>query len=279
MKKALLVASAVLASMAMAQSKITVWTTLGNASASELVWLKDLAAKFEKGSGTKVEIVEVPFGDMQQKFILGAPQGQAADLMVTVPHDWVGAMAAAGVLEPMKKYATEGYLSTLANTSIDAFSFKGQLFGLPAFAEAVALIYNKKLVPNPPKNWDEFLKIAQDNTKGNTFGFLYELSNAYFSYGWFQAYGGSVFGRAGNGGLDENNVRLGSEAGVKAVGFTKDLRYKYKLIPEGVDYGVADTAFKEGALAMILNGPWAIGDYKKKQGKTEAAQTGVQPSA
>ncbi|MCL4454753.1 MAG: extracellular solute-binding protein, partial [Deinococcus sp.] len=42
-----------------------------------------------------------------------------------------------------------------------------------------------------------------------------------------------------------------------------DLRYKYKLVPEGVDYGVADSAFKDGKLAMIMNGPWAVGDYKK----------------
>ena len=51
--------------------------------------------------------------------------------------------------------------------------------------------------------------------------------------------------------------------GEKALQFIKDLRFKYNLVPEGVDYGVADGAFKDGALAMILNGPWALGDYKK----------------
>ena len=263
MKKFLLIAAVALASLAMAQGKITVWTNLGTTTAAEGTWLKDLAAKFEKSSSTKVEIVLVPFSDIQQKLILGAPQGQAADLLVTVPHDWVGAMAAAGVLEPMGKYATSGYLGSLAETAVDAFSYKGQLFGLPAFAEAVTLIYNKKYVKTPPKTWDEFIKVAQDNTKGNSFGFLYDLANSYFNYGWFQAYGGSVFGRTANGGLDENNVRLGGDAGNKAVSLIKDLRYKYKLIPEGVDYSVADSAFKDGSLAMILNGPWALGDYKK----------------
>jgi arabinogalactan oligomer/maltooligosaccharide transport system substrate-binding protein len=259
MKKALLIAAMAALSLGLAQGKLTVWTHYGG---PEVAWLKDQAAKFQKSTGTQVEVVEVPFGDIQNKFILGAPQGQAADLIVSIPHDWVGAMAQAGVLEPMGKYATSSYVSGLNDVAVEALSYKGQLFALPMFAESVALIYNKKYVQTPPKTWDEFLKVAQANTTGNRFGFLYNLNDAYFSYGWFTAYGGSVFGKNGNA-LDTTQVKLGGEAGNKAVSFIKDLRYKYNLVPEGVDYGVADGAFKDGSLAMIMNGPWAIGDYKK----------------
>jgi arabinogalactan oligomer/maltooligosaccharide transport system substrate-binding protein len=262
MKRVLVMAAAVAAlGLASAQGKITVWYSWSDSG--EVAWLKDQASRFEKTTGTKVELVNVPFGDIPNKFILGAPQGQAADIVLTLPHDQLGALAAAGVLEPMKKYATSGYLNSLADTTVDAASYKGTLVGLPMAAEAVTLIYNKKLVKTPPKTWDEFLKVAQDNTKGNTFGFLYDLGNSYFNYGWLSAYGGGIFGKTASGALDEGKLLMGGDAGEKAVGFAKDLRYKYKLIPEGVDYGVADSAFKEGALAMILNGPWALGDYKK----------------
>jgi arabinogalactan oligomer/maltooligosaccharide transport system substrate-binding protein len=262
MKKGLLIAAIAtlgLLGSAMAQGRLTVWTHYGG---PELAWLKQTAESFKRSSGTQVDIVEVPFGDIQNKFILGAPQGQAADLVVSIPHDWVGAMAAAGVLEPMGKYATSSYVQSLSDVAVEALTFRNQLFALPMFAESVALIYNKKLVKEAPKTWDEFLKIAQDNTKGNSFGFLYDLGNPYFNYGWFTAFGASVFGRTAQG-VDASQTRLGGEAGNRAVSFIKDLRYRYRLIPEGVDYGVADSAFKEGALAMILNGPWAIGDYKK----------------
>ncbi|MER3556257.1 MAG: maltose ABC transporter substrate-binding protein [Meiothermus sp.] len=259
MKKALFVAALAAMSLGMAQGKLTVWSHYGG---PELAWLKDQAAKFQKSTGTQVEVVEVPFGDIQNKFILGAPQGQAADLIVSIPHDWVGAMAQAGVLEPMGKYATSSYLGGLNDVAVEAMSYKGQLFALPMFAESVALIYNKKYVQTAPKTWDEFLKVAQANTTGNRFGFLYNLNDAYFSYGWFTAYGGSVFGKNGNA-LDTTQVKLGGDAGNKALSFIKDLRYKYKLVPEGVDGQVADGAFKDGSLAMIMNGPWAIGDYKK----------------
>jgi len=259
MKKALFVVAIAFMGLAMAQGKLTVWTHYGG---PEVTWLKEQAAKFQKATGTQVEIVEVPFGDIQNKFILGAPQGQAADLIVSIPHDWVGAMASAGVLEPMGKYATSSYISGLNDVAVEALSYRGQLFALPMFAEAVGLIYNKKYVQTPPKTWDEFLKVAQANTSGNRFGFLYNLNDAYFSYGWFTAYGASVFAKNGNT-LNTSDVKLGGSPGDKAMSFIKDLRYKYKLVPEGVDYGVADGAFKDGSLAMIMNGPWALGDYKK----------------
>lgn len=259
MKKALFVAAIAAMSLGLAQGKLTVWSHYGG---PEIAWLKDQAAKFQKTTGTQVEVVEVPFADIQNKFILGAPQGQAADLIVSIPNDWVGAMAQAGVLEPMGKYATSSYVSGLGDVAVETMSYKGQLFALPMFAESVALIYNKKYVQTPPKTWDEFLKVAQANTTGNRFGFLYNLNDAYFSYGWFTAFGGSVFGKNGNA-LDTSAVKLGGDPGDKAVSFIKDLRYKYKLVPDGVDGQVADGAFKDGSLAMILNGPWAIGDYKK----------------
>ncbi len=241
-------------------AKITVWTHFGG---PELEWLKAQAAAYQRATGVGVEVVEVPFNDIKQKFILGAPQGEAADLIVTVPHDWLGEMAAAGVLEPVGKYATKAYLSDLMPVALSAFSYQGKLFGLPMNAESVALIYNKKFVQTPPKTWEAFLALAQKYTTGDTFGFLYDLANPYFNYGWWKAYGGYVFGKNPDGSLNPADLGLGGEPGYKAGRFIKDLRYKYQLVPEGVDYGVADGAFKDGVLAMILNGPWALGDYKK----------------
>ena len=143
------VAALTLLGSAMAQGKITVWT---HYNGPELAWLKQTAANFARSSGTQVKVVEVPFGDIQNKFILGAPQGQAADLVVSIPHDWVGAMAAAGVLEPMSKYATSSYIQSLSDVAVEALTYRNQLFALPMFAESVALIYNRKLVKEAPQD-------------------------------------------------------------------------------------------------------------------------------
>lgn len=50
---------------------------------------------------------------------------------------------------------------------------------------------------------------------------------------------------------------------VSALKFMKALRDKYKIIPKSCDYETADALFKEGKAAMIINGPWSFGDYKK----------------
>lgn len=81
MKRSLLAVAVLAMGLAMAQGKITVWTHYGG---PELTWLKQQAETFKKTSGTQVEVVEVPFGDIQNKFILGAPQGQASDLIVYI---------------------------------------------------------------------------------------------------------------------------------------------------------------------------------------------------
>lgn len=241
-------------------AKVTVWTHFDG---GERAWLESTAKKYmDANKGDQIEIVSVPFGDIKQKLILGAPKGEGADLVLTLAHDQVGELAAAGVLEPMGKYVKT--TTDLNKTAVGAMTYKGQLFGLPMFAEAVAVIYNKKLVPEFPKDWNAFLETAQKLTspaKG-TFGYLADLGNAYMQYGVISAYGGYIF-KNKSGTLDIKDLGIGNSGALKAMGFLNDMRYKYNLIPEGVDGGVAKSAFLDGAVGMFLTGPWDIADIKK----------------
>ncbi|ABF45795.1 carbohydrate ABC transporter substrate-binding protein, CUT1 family [Deinococcus geothermalis DSM 11300] len=256
MKKALTVLSLALLGNASAAT-ITVWTHFGG---PEQAWLKDQAQAFEKKTGNRVQLVNVPFEQIPDKFIQSAPKGQGPDLLVTQPQDRIGQFAAAGVIEPMDKYLVSR--SDLDKTALGAMTYKGKLFGLPMFAEAVGVVYNKKLVPNPPTTWAEFLKVAQANTGSGKFGYLEDLSEAYQNYGVISAYGGYVFKNNG-GTLNVKDVGLNNAGAVKASSFLNDLRYKYNLVPEGVTSDVAKSAFLDGRLAMFLTGPWNMGDIKK----------------
>ncbi|GHF29752.1 arabinogalactan oligomer/maltooligosaccharide transport system substrate-binding protein [Deinococcus metalli] len=256
MKKALTLLSLALATQAGAAT-LTVWSHFGG---PELAWLKDQAAAFQKKTGNQVNIVTVPLDQMKDKFIQAAPKGQGPDLLLTLPHDQLGALAAAGVIEPMDKYVTSK--TDLDKTAVNAMTYQGKLFGIPMYAEAVAVVYNKKLVPNAPTTWADFLKVAQSNTGNGKFGYLADLSNAYMQYGVISAYGGYVFKNNG-GTLNTKDVGLANAGADKASAFLNDLRYKYNLVPEGVDGGAAKSAFVDGKLAMLLTGPWDMGDIKK----------------
>lgn len=256
MKKVLTLLSLALIGQASA-ANLTVWTHFGT---SELQWLKDQAAQFDKKTGNKTTIVSVPFDQIPDKLIQSAPKGQGPDLVVTLPQDRLGQLAAAGVIEPMDKYVTSK--TDLDKTAVSAMTYQGKLFGIPMFAESVALVYNKKLVSAPPTTWASFLKTAQSNTGSGKFGYLADLSNAYMSYGVISAYGGYVFKNNG-GTLNVKDVGLANAGADKASAFLNDLRYKYNLVPEGVDGGAAKSAFTDGRLAMFLTGPWDMGDIKK----------------
>ncbi|TSA85678.1 maltose ABC transporter substrate-binding protein [Deinococcus detaillensis] len=256
-KSALTIVSLSLLSSASAAS-LTVWTHFGD---SELTWLKAQAAAYTKTSGNAVQIVSVPFDQLPDKMIQSAPKGQGPDLVVTLPQDRLGQLAAAGVIEPMDKYVTSK--SDLDKTAVSAMTYQGKLFGLPMFAESVAVVYNKKILPNGvPSTWDGFIKAAQANTGSGKFGFLVDLSNAYMNYGIFSAYGGYVFKTTG-GTVNVKDVGLSNAGSDKAAAMLNDLRYKYNLVPEGVDGGVAKDAFVQGRLAMLLTGPWDMADIKK----------------
>ncbi len=256
MKKALTILSLALLGQASAAT-VTVWTHFGD---SELAWLRAQAADFKAKTGNTVNIVSVPFGEMTDKFIQSAPKGQGPDLLTTQPHDRLGQLAAAGVIEPMDKFVTSR--TDLDKTALNAMTYQGKLFGIPMFAEAVAVVYNKALVPSAPTTWNAFLAAAQKNTGSGKFGYLADLSNAYMQYGIVSAYGGYVFKNNG-GTLNVKDVGLANAGADKASAFLNDLRYKYNLVPEGVNGDAAKSAFVQGRLAMFLTGPWDMGDIKK----------------
>ncbi|WP_102125406.1 maltose ABC transporter substrate-binding protein [Deinococcus planocerae] len=239
-------------------ANLTLWTSFE--AAGELAWVRAQAAEFEKKTGNKVTVVSVPFGQTQDKFIQSAPRGQGPDLIATEPHDRLGRYASAGVVEPLDRYLTSR--TDYDKTALNAFTYRGRLFGLPLNAEAVALVYNKKLVPQAPTTWAALLKAAQANTGNGRFGLLFDLAEPYKSYGFVRAYGGYVF-RNDNGTLNLRDIGLDNAGTARALSFMNDLRYKYNLIPEGVSQDAAKSAFVDGRLAMFYTGPWDMGDVKK----------------
>jgi arabinogalactan oligomer/maltooligosaccharide transport system substrate-binding protein len=238
---------------------LTVWTTFGDQT---LEWLEGEAASFTSAFGVPVSVVKLDLNELAATVLRAAPQGEAADLFIGVPHDQIGNMADGGVLADMSVYATPGYLADLGEQARLAYTFAGKLFGLPMFVEGPALIVNTDLVPDLPATYEEMIELAQELTTADTFGFMYDAPNFYFSYVYLRTFGGYVFGRDASGSLVASDVGLANEGAVLGAQALKNLRYAYDLIPSGVNYDVANGLFVDGSLAMIYNGPWAISQYR-----------------
>jgi arabinogalactan oligomer / maltooligosaccharide transport system substrate-binding protein len=260
-------AIAVSATSPAAGGKIVIWTDFDG---PELEWFSKTAKTYEAtpaAAGNTIEIQKVNLGDSRDKFIQSAPKGEGPDLIATIPHDQIGEFAAAGVLEPMAKYIDTGFKADVAPSALTAFEYNGKLFGVPMWGEAVAIVYNKKLLPGGvPKTWGEFISTAQKLTKPDAqeFGFLAPIGIQYHMYGIYQAMGAYVFGKNKDGSYNTKDIGLGNEGAVKAAQVINDLRFKYKLIPEGAEDGnVIKDLFTKGKVAMMLTGPWDLGDVKK----------------
>jgi arabinogalactan oligomer/maltooligosaccharide transport system substrate-binding protein len=257
MKRVLVLMSLALASNASAAT-LTVWSHFTNAD--EVAWLRAQTGAYTKATGNRVNIVGVPLDQIADRLIQSAAKGQGPDLIVSLPQDRLGQLTAAKVIAPMESYVWR--VTDLDRSVVQAMTFKGKLLALPMFAESVALVYNKKFVFSAPRTWDDFLHVAQQNTGNGRFGFLTDLNNAYINYGVMSAYGSYIFKNNGSN-LDVKNIGLANAGAVKAMSLLNDLRYKYKLIPEGMTADAAKSAFVDGRLAMLVTGPWDMGDIKK----------------
>ncbi len=262
MKKLFVALSLLLAVGLTTAQEVTVWSHFGE---TDLEWLQGEAASFEAAFGVPVSITRIELGELKQKMLLAAPQGEAADLVVTLPHDQLGELAAGGVLADMSQFATEDYLADLSEQARLAFTFNGRLFGLPVYSEGPALVVNTDLVPESefPATYEDMIAKAQELTSGDTYGFLYDDKNFYFSYNWILSNGGYVFKRDAEGNLDPNDVGLANEGAIKGAEQIKALQYDYGLIPPGTDSSVAEGLFNEGSAAMIYNGPWVIANARE----------------
>jgi arabinogalactan oligomer/maltooligosaccharide transport system substrate-binding protein len=116
------------------------------------------------------------------------------------------------------------------------------------------LWYNTDLLPTPPANTDELKALMEG---GQYVAFSY---GCYHHYGFFDAFGGSIF--------DENwNVIADQGTGVTdAVTYLNDLYQISKTNGWSKNDSDGLAPFSEGQAVAITNGNWAMGDYKKALG-------------
>jgi arabinogalactan oligomer/maltooligosaccharide transport system substrate-binding protein len=115
------------------------------------------------------------------------------------------------------------------------------------------MIYNKKLLPTPPKTSAEMAATAKKLTGGGKFGLAYAYSDFYYHAALMNAFGGGVF----NG----RKPTLNSPANVKSM------ETLMKWIGQGFMPAEPSTAlitslFNEGKAAMVFSGPWFVGEIK-----------------
>ena len=224
--------------------------------------LQAVADAYKEKVGTNVELVTVPDADFRSRMGLAAPGGEGPDAFGTVAHDWVGEFAVQKIALEIPESAIQSPQDFLPQ-SFEAAKVDGKLYGLPMFLESVALIYNKDMVSEVPKTWDELVKMATEmtNEDDQVYGFGFPLLDQYYEGAFLHGLGGYIFKYA-DGVFNTEDIGLNSPGGVEATKFLRDMYHKKQPpMPEvaidRANMGKAQEGMMEaGQIAMTISGPW-----------------------
>jgi len=246
----------VFSSISAAQTpEITIWC-----SEKQVDILQKLGEEFKAEYGVSVNVQYVEFGSIKPNFLTAAPQRKRSRYYRGSSRlgGRTGDQRTSGTLFPLLKVKRPFTLQPWMPSATGV-----NLYGLPYSMEAIALIYNKEYVEEPPKNMEELINIAKriDATyKGEVRGFITSAAEFYYAAPFILGSGGYVFKETPEG-LDVTDIGLASPGAIKGAELWK------RLVDEGIlttgdNYEIMDSLFKEGKAAMIINGPWAVKAYK-----------------
>lgn len=232
-----------------------------------VIWADKLPApaltQMAKGfKGATVKVVVRDFGKMRDDLKAITP-ADAPDLVFGA-HDWTGEFAANGTV--VKISLPAALKKQYGSNSLDAFSYNGQLYGMPMVVENMALVRNVDLAPTAPKTMDEMIATIKSLwAAGKTdkkIGIAIPGGDPYHHYGFFSGLGGYVFGKTAKGADDPNNIGIDNSRFLKNAAVV-DTWVKDGILSGSVDYGAAKTAFMDGKAPFWYTGAWEASSIAK----------------
>jgi ABC-type glycerol-3-phosphate transport system substrate-binding protein len=193
-----------------------------------------MAADFNKEyPDVKVKFEEIPWPNREQKILTALAASQGPDVFYLIP-DMMAQFADKGVLTPITDLLGDDFdKSDFPESSLEAVTYKEELFGLPILHAVEARVYNTKILEEiggskdaVPTTWEEFDKLAEKAVEKGYFARNFEggntLNMTLYPILW-QA-GGDVIDKDGK-------IVINNEKGVKAFE-TINNWYKEGWIPK-----------------------------------------------
>ncbi len=231
---------------------ITIWVDETRQAAVEAA-----ATAFEEETGTAVETVLKNFEDIRADFNAQVPTGEGPDITVGA-HDWLGELTANGVVAPIELGDKAAEFEEVA---LEAFTYDGQVYGLPYAVENIGLIRNTALAPQAPTTWDEAVQMGQ--AAGTQFPILLqvgETGDPYTMYPLQTSFGAPVFVQNEDGSYAAE-LALGGEPG-NAFAQWLAAQGAAGVLDTAISYDIAVEAFANGQSPFIIGGPWMLGSFE-----------------
>jgi maltose-binding protein MalE len=180
--------------------------------------------------------------------------------LVYGPSDQIGPFVVMDLVLPLDEILTPDELARFDPSGLP--TLEGHVWGLPdQVGNHLTLVANRAFVDAVPADTDAWLEqlrrltVDEDGDgRPEVYGVVFDRVEPFFLAPWLGGFGGWV--------MDEQaDPTLDTAAMASALAFLKQLKDE-GLMPRECDYQLADTLFKEGRAAYIVNGPWSWDGYR-----------------
>jgi arabinogalactan oligomer / maltooligosaccharide transport system substrate-binding protein len=239
------------------------------ADADLVIWADDtrapviepFAEEFGEEQGITVAVQEVPFDIIRDNVSVQGPAGQGPDVFIGA-HDWLGQLAADGVVAPLDLGDRAGDYLEVAT---QAFAYEGTNYGLPYSIENIALVRNTELAPERPETLEDMIEVGlaavESGDADVPVGWQQNGGDPFHNYWVVTGAGGYVFGQEDDGSYDADDLGIDSEGGLRAAELFGDMSDRGFLNAD-LTYEVMIDSFANGRTPFAVTGPWALGGFE-----------------
>ncbi|MEE3480979.1 MAG: extracellular solute-binding protein [Lachnospiraceae bacterium] len=201
----------------------------------------------------KIEYENVELADSNGRIAMDGPAGVGADAFAC-PNNTIGNLVAGGHILPVTNEAD--VKDNVSASGVKAVTYDGKLYGYPFSSDTFALFYNKDLVADPPKTWEDVEKFCETFNQPGKYGLIFNPGSAYYSVMFNGKNGNQLFGPDGT---DASDTYMETQDAIDGMTYFQSFR-KYLDVPAAdiSDDSICLAAFTEGKAAMYVTGAWNI---------------------
>ncbi len=241
---------------ALKTTTVLLWTKEGEADQA-LQYVQYLADTFTRTyPRISFEVVNKNVEVLREDFQTASLAGTPPDLLWTV-SDHAGPFTTAKLIQPVDLLFP---LVNYVTSAVNAVKLGGKTWGVPiSNGNHLMLMYNKKLVAKPPATTNELFALI-DKLPSSVYPLAYNQTEPFWLVPWLGGFKGAVFA------ADGKTPTLNTPAMISTLALLKQMKDK-GLVPPESDYNGAETLFKEGKAAMLINGDWSLVGYRDAMGE------------
>jgi multiple sugar transport system substrate-binding protein len=220
--------------------------------------IEEIAARCTEQSGGRYEIdlelLPTDADPQREQLVrrLGAEDSSVDLVGMDIP--WTAEFANAGWLRPYEGALAEQVTRDAFDSSVEAASFEGKVYGAPFNSNTQLLFYRKDLVPTPPTTWDQMIDQAEE--LGTTIQVQAQRYEGYVV--WFNTLLQSVGGEILSGPEEVDLPQGPTEDALRVIGKLANSPAAAPDISTS-DEDSARLGYESGASAFMVNYTFAYG--------------------